>query len=99
MSGDGVRVTFTDGAGVVHRIRAADTPTVAVPGWRCGCGGERIAGTGRRMESRDTYASEARCVGCAAAVGTIRAKVSTLFGLEEDEAVMAVAAQIGAKIY
>lgn len=48
----------------------------------------KIKGIGRRIHSHDTYAADARTLCCGASVGEIRAQVETLFGLEEDEAVL-----------
>jgi hypothetical protein len=48
------------------------------------CG--RITGRNPR-EDHDTVTSDAFCV-CGKAVGTIRVKVSTIFGIEEDRAVL-----------
>lgn len=47
-----------------------------------------IAGTGKSIESHDTYAADGVCLKCREKVGVIRATLSTLFGLEEDEAVL-----------
>lgn len=52
-----------------------------------GCGEKvRAQGGGMHIESHDTYAASARCA-CGESVGTLRVEMSTLFGLEEDEAV------------
>ena len=55
-----------------------------------GCGAEPfiIEGHGRHRHTRDTYraAGTAKC--CGDSVGYIYAKANTLFGLEEDEAVL-----------
>ncbi len=47
-----------------------------------------IAGGGQRIEGHDTYAADGACLSCRKPIGVIRAKVSTLFGLEEDERVL-----------
>lgn len=53
------------------------------------CGGSplRVHGVGLPARGHDTYTSPAVCTACGARVGTIRAQMDTIFGLEEDEAV------------
>lgn len=54
----------------------------------CGCGSFQVAGVeGTTTHDHDTYRSDAVCVGCGAACGTLEAKVNTLFGIGEDIAV------------
>lgn len=48
----------------------------------------KVAGHDRRIASHDTYAADARALCCNARVGTLKAKIETLFGLEEDAAVL-----------
>lgn len=38
--------------------------------------------------SHDTYRADAVCCGCDAPAGVLRVKVSTIFGIEEDERVL-----------
>lgn len=45
----------------------------------------KVAGNGRRIESHDTYAADGFALCCKAHIGTIRARTSTIFGIEEDE--------------
>lgn len=47
-----------------------------------------VRGDGRRVESRDTFVANASAVPCGCAVGVLRVRVSTIFGLEEDEVVL-----------
>lgn len=47
-----------------------------------------VSGCGMRVGARDEYHADAVSLCCAADVGLIVAKVSTLFGIEEDEAVL-----------
>jgi hypothetical protein len=55
----------------------------------CGARGPvKLAGRNKRVEGHDTYAADGEFLCCGASSGTIRAVVSTLFGLEEDEAVL-----------
>ena len=49
------------------------------------CG--KIQGIGQRIADHDTYEADARCV-CGKQVGILRVKLSTIFGLEEDERVL-----------
>ena len=46
-------------------------------------------GTGITHHDHDTHYARAICVSCGAPVGILRAKVSTLFGIDEDLAVQA----------
>ena len=50
-----------------------------------------VHGTGRRIKGddpSDTYESDARCCNCGSPRGRLEAKLNTLFGLREDEAVL-----------
>lgn len=61
---------------------------VIVSGVKCsGCKVPlRARGTGKRRGSDNrSYEADAICVGCGEAVGLMRAEVSTIFGVEEDE--------------
>ena len=66
--------------GVLH----VELPGHACPA--CGAAPLRARGVDRRIESHDTYAADAHAVCCEAPIGTIRAQIPTIFGLEEDEA-------------
>ena len=56
---------------------------------RCGAKGPTyVGGRDLRIGSRDTYQSDGFALCCMAPLGVITATVSTLFGLEEDEAVL-----------
>jgi hypothetical protein len=46
-----------------------------------------VHGFGRRHDY-DTFYADAMCMQCRARVGELRVKVSTLFGISEDEAVL-----------
>lgn len=48
----------------------------------------RVAGEGQEREGHDTYAARARCIDCDKHVGTVHARVDTIFGIEEDERVL-----------
>jgi hypothetical protein len=78
------------------RLPAPDEEAAEVVGYGCPCGARplRVKGTGRRPAAsadlaRDTYEADAVSACCGGSVGTIYAQVDTLFGLEEDEAVLA----------
>jgi hypothetical protein len=85
-----VKATFTPHGGTAITIPKSQLsqPQVEPLGWACGCGATGIAGKGKRIATRDTYEADAFCVGCGEQVGVLRAKVETIFGLEEDEAVL-----------
>ena len=48
----------------------------------------KVQGIGDPARGHDTYSSRAACPGCHAVVGQIVVKMSTIFGCEEDEAVL-----------
>lgn len=50
--------------------------------------GIKVHGRHQRIESRDTYRSEAISICCDQVVGVIRVQMSTIFGIEEDERVL-----------
>jgi hypothetical protein len=54
-----------------------------------------VQGTGKRIKNYDTYEAGAICVKCKKLVGELQVKVSTFFGLEEDERVFSM----GIKVY
>lgn len=47
-----------------------------------------VAGGSTSIESHDTYRAEAYATCCKGRIGVIRVKMGTIFGLEEDEAVL-----------
>lgn len=65
---------------------AAEVPALACP--HCGEQPLRAAGRGIRETTHDTYVADAACQACGGAVGTLRAQVDTIFGIEEDERVL-----------
>lgn len=48
----------------------------------------KVSGDGRRTEGHDTYACNAIALCCRRRIGTVRVRVSTIFGVEEDERVL-----------
>lgn len=82
-----MKISFTPFDGDIIQLPndAGRGDCVAVPGWLCLCGNDKVHGVGREIESHDTYRAQARCTSCGKEVGVLRAKVSTLFGLAEDE--------------
>lgn len=81
---DDVRATLPDSP---HE-RGGDCALVAGACPRCRVEPFAVQGGGMHIESHDTYAADAACAACKARVGTLRARMSTLFGLEEDERVL-----------
>lgn len=62
---------------------------------KCGATPFHVQGAGMRIAPDDrAYESDGYCARCRAPVGLIRAKVSTLFGLHEDEAVLGGRARV-----
>ena len=60
--------------------------TGACPG--CGAAPFLVQGHGRHRHTRDTFRAAGRAMCCGDAVGYLYAKADTIFGLEEDEAVL-----------
>jgi hypothetical protein len=53
------------------------------------CGVEPFGVVGKNMHHTfDTYIADGHCTACKAHVGELRVKVNTLFGIDEDEAVL-----------
>lgn len=49
----------------------------------------RASGLGFPVErGHDTYESDAKCIDCGQVIGRITVKVDTIFGIEEDEAML-----------
>lgn len=56
----------------------------------CGTNDFKVAGSNRRIAPDDrAYEADAGCLACKAYVGTLRLETNTLFGVREDEAVLA----------
>ncbi len=74
-------------AGVCSSIECLDYYCV-----ECGMSPMHVAGTGMHFASgkdrHDTYEAIACCTQCRVRVGTLRVRMNTLFGIEEDERVL-----------
>lgn len=88
-----MKITLTTPDGETHVATKAynAAPSVRVDSAPCACGSHSVHGDarGRVQESHDTYRAAAVCAKCGAPRGVLRARLGTLFGLEEDERVMA----------
>ena len=93
---DGMRITVEiDGRKLVAKQPFAKSDHVIVKGCtQCpACkqkfpDGLPVMGRGNHIENHDTYKATAHGKCCEKVIGVIRVKVSTIFGLEEDEAVL-----------
>ena len=93
-----MKVTLTaNGRTYALKTPAKGIPTAEVPQIEAcpSCGQKphleesfKVAGRGIRETTHDTYVTDAHAVCCGAYVGTLRATVSTIFGIEEDERVL-----------
>lgn len=85
-----MRVTLTLQHDDVREVEPSMSDSALVTGScpKCRATPFRVQGSGRSIESHDTYRAAGYCATCRAAVGVIRAVMDTLFGLEEDEAVL-----------
>lgn len=85
-----MKITFTPTDGKAETAKlpydGAAFVEVATP---CACGCTSIAGGGQSIESHDTYRAAAHCTKCRKPRGVLRVKMSTIFGVEEDERVLA----------
>lgn len=74
-----------------------DSISVDVPNTKCPDCHEPlvVSGGNKRVGAFDTYHSDAVCTKCNKHVGTLKLKVDTLFGIEEDQRVFSM----GIKIY
>lgn len=96
-AGCAVRVWFKPARGgrVTARVPYDGCDHVVVPGACSRCGNmvpdkreHRVAGVpGTMRRGHDTYTAEAVCCACGATTGSLVLKVSTIFGIEEDERV------------
>jgi hypothetical protein len=78
-----------DGARRALDVRA-EYAILSGPCPKCGALPCNVQGTGRRISSDDrAYEATGVCLACKQAIGTIRAETGTLFGVEEDERVLA----------
>jgi len=86
-----VTLTRTDGSVIELATPEPGELTARVDGICPQCGVEPYAvhGHNRHVESRDTYAADAVAECCGADVGTLRVAVETIFGIEEDGAMLA----------
>jgi len=77
-------------SGIDRRKVEPDGPNGIVEGACPGCGATPfiVQGRGRHRHSRDTFRAPGVATCCGDSVGYIYAKANTLFGLEEDEAVL-----------
>lgn len=78
-----------------RRVRLAlppdGSPTIEAPSescHHCDVAPLVVTGTERRIGGHDYYEAKAHCIACTRQVGTLRAYVPTIFGLEEDERVL-----------
>ena len=90
------RITLTAACGRVSRCSLpVEGATHVTCEHFCECGDARLQGGPATIgpahaitERSDHYVAEAICFGCGARAGTLRVYVRTLFGLEEDAAVL-----------
>lgn len=79
------------GARIPARLDGPEDRHVVVPEFTCPLCGERTArvhGNGGHIAGHDEYQATAHCSICLGQIGELRVKVETIFGLEEDHAVL-----------
>lgn len=77
--------------GTFECFRVADPTIVAVRDWICACGENNCVRSDQRIPGADdcSYYGAAYCASCKRGVGTLFVTgLSTIFGLEEDAAVL-----------
>ena len=83
-----MKITVTrDGKRMTAKLPHPQCTYVEVP-IACTCGSNKVRGIGIHETTHDTYVADARCCGCDKPSGTIRATVSTIFGIAEDDRVL-----------
>lgn len=87
-----VTLTLPDGS----VVDCVPVRTYAIAECACPCGEARLMVTGRGQfnESHDTRAADAFAKCCNRRVGMLRVKFETLFGIEEDDAVLNARARV-----
>lgn len=86
-----VKVSVVDIHGKRHSARRPeyDADHVLIDACpRCRVAPCPVRGTGITHHNRDTYFAPATAICCGESIGTLEAKVETLFGIDEDEAVL-----------
>lgn len=82
-----ITVQLADGRVVPAKLPHADCAWVETD-IECPSGGHYLdVRSDERRRGHDEYTGRAYCMTCKREVGTLRVKVATIFGLEEDEAV------------
>ncbi len=92
-----MKITFTADGRTVKAKLPHENATFAVVNIACSSCKKKpmsVRGKANEIESRDTYRSDARCVDCGEDVGVLRVKVDTIFGIEEDAAVLSGRARV-----
>ena len=83
-----MKLTFSpNDGGIVSLPMPPDGSPDVDTGKPCACDATRVRGIDPTHDY-DTYTSQAICVGCGAHRGKLRVKVDTLFGIDEDNAVL-----------
>lgn len=83
-----LRVTLRTAEGRIECRLPYDQADFVVSAVACSCGDARVQGAAIEIDDRETYGADAYCVGCGARRGRLLARVSTIFGIQEDEAVL-----------
>ena len=85
-----MKITLVDPDNSKHEcaLPYAHATYVTAKDWKCECGSDGVQSPEKRIAGHDEYVGAARCVDCKAPAGTLRVKVSTIFGIEEDERVL-----------
>ncbi len=80
-------ICLHDGKAIPLRINQAHGAATVGACPACSTADVGVSGRNQRHD-HDTYYADAYCIACCAHIGTIEVTVSTIFGIEEDQAVL-----------
>ena len=69
-------------------VRIVDGRAIVAQCPSCKATGAEVRGQGIERHDHDTYYAQALCLSCGERIGTLETTVSTIFGIEEDRAVL-----------
>ena len=83
-----ISIRLPDGTAVPARLEEGGGAVVVPTCPSCGADAARVRGLGVTHHDHDAYYAAARALCCGEVIGTMEAKVDTIFGIDEDERVL-----------
>ncbi len=84
-----ITLHFTKGPPTTNVVPVESGDFAEVPGFECdACHSDLRVRGALTGHSRDTYRATALCFNCGHQIGTLEAQVDTIFGIDEDEAML-----------